>query len=56
MPNVDWTEVEIAPSTTWAEQEIAPDTSWKELIEEFYNWDDAIDEYEIANLSWEELG
>ena len=45
MPNVDWTEVEIAP-----------DTSWKEVIEEFDNWEDAIQEYENVNFSWEDLG
>ena len=67
MPKVDWTEVNVSPSTTWTEQNlevsttwieqvILPGTTWSELIEEFYNWDDAIDEYEIANLSWEEIG
>ena len=29
---------------------------WREMLEEYYNWEDAIDSWNLANLSWEDIG
>ena len=55
-PSTSWTEENLQASTTWTEQIIAPTTDWREMLEEYYNWEDAIDSWNLANLSWEDIG
>jgi hypothetical protein len=55
-PNTSWTQENLQQSTTWSEQVIAPSTDWREVIEEYDNWEDAINFWNLANFNWEEIG
>lgn len=55
-PSTTWTEESLQAATTWTEQNIAPTTDWREVLDEYDNWEDAIDYWNLANLSWEDIG